>query len=268
MHTHTHNNYHIESLGWGRGSLSQISVRTLLCFPGGPAWFYKNLLPVCSCVLTYAYFFWLDLMSLPQLCLNLWHLKLLYLVFVSSHSIWKSCWWPQTVHLDYTPCLLLSCCHGIVRLQARHVSLESQYLCFVTSWGRVCACQTFTVFKVLPVRLLIWTVAGLPQLALWQFPILSRQERRPALPVPAFGKSNVMLPANSLACLQGSTAVFSNSSFQVKHSLNIYFKRRLFLLLTLTSSSLFPSLIFLHRMHRRYAKKCIYISRKEELLKL
>lgn len=99
-----------------------------------------------------------------QLGLNPWHLNcsVWSLFCISSHSIWKSCRWPQTVNLDFTPCLLLSCCHEVIRLKARHLSLELQYLCFLTSWVWVCACQTFTVFEVLPVGLLILTFIGCP----------------------------------------------------------------------------------------------------------
>ena len=52
-------------------------------------------------------------------------------------------------------------------LDLEHViSLWSYSICFLTSWAWVCACQTFTVFKVIPVGLLILAFTGLPQLAL------------------------------------------------------------------------------------------------------
>lgn len=166
-------------------------------------WCYRNLLPLRSCALTLVYFFGLDLLPLT---FNLvWipgTLSIWSLFSVSSHSIWKCRWWPQAVHLDYMPCLFLSCSSGVIRLGARHLSLELQYLRFLTSRVWVCACQTFTVFKVFPVGLLILTFMGRPQLAPWQFPILSRHERSPPFPVTAFGKSNITLAANSQGYLQ------------------------------------------------------------------
>ena len=83
-------------------------------------------------------------------------------------------------------------------LDLEHViSLWSYSICFLTSWVWVCACQTFTVFEVIPVGLLILAFTGLPQLALWQFPRVSRDERRPSFPITAFGKSNITLPTKS-----------------------------------------------------------------------
>lgn len=59
-----HTNTHTPILNMrGRAADHYLSslLRTLLCFSGGPVWLYRNLLPVCNCVLTYAYFFGLDL---------------------------------------------------------------------------------------------------------------------------------------------------------------------------------------------------------------
>lgn len=173
-----------------------------ILFPWWNCRFYRNLFSPSNCALTYAYYFWLDLLLTFNLvwilALKLFILFCLWFLSISSRSIWKLCWWPQAVHLDFTSCLLLSCCHKIIRLGARHLSLDLQYLCCLTSCAWVCACQTFTVFKALSVGLLILAFTVLPQLALWQFPILSRHEWRPPFPVTAFCKSNITLPANSL----------------------------------------------------------------------
>ena len=155
------------------------------------------------------------LLTLPpatqsQLSLNPWHFN------HPVHLVFVFCFFPL-----YLEILLMTSDYALgfyalfapfllprESLDLEHViSLWSYSICFLTSWAWVCACQTFTVFKVIPVGLLILAFTGLPQLALWQFPIVSRHERRPSFPVTAFGKSNITLPTNSqdLCSMQFST---------------------------------------------------------------
>ena len=95
-------------------------------------------------------------------------------------------------------------------LDLEHViSLWSYSICFLTSWVWVCACQTFTVFKVIPVGLLILAFTGL------------------------LGKSNITLPTNSQdLCAMQFQYCSQMSTFSVR-SHNIYFS---------SSHSLFPFL--------------------------
>lgn len=67
----------------------------------------------------------LSLVWIPgtSIALSIWSL-----FSASSHSIWKSCWWPQTMHLDFTPCCSFPVATGVIRLGARYLSLELQYL--------------------------------------------------------------------------------------------------------------------------------------------
>lgn len=108
--------------------------------------------------------------------------------------------------LGFYALLLLPCCHGVIRLGARHLSLELQYL-FSNLLGLACACQTFTLSSR-SFQLDSWSWSFSLDCPSWLCDSFHQlADMKEGLPFLSAGKSNITLPTNSqdLCSMQFST---------------------------------------------------------------